>query len=126
MNKLIAFFLITVFMCANTSIGQLLKVPNLIEHYNEHKLDLGSKTTFSFKEFIKIHYTKDLENHHDEHHDLPFKTIDNQINNLFTFVVLNFQFSVKKIFYKNQNSFFYRNSFHTNSFSSIWQPPKVG
>lgn len=126
MNKIIAIFLITAFLCTNTSIGQLWKIPNLIEHYKEHKLDLGSKITFSFKEFIKIHYTKDLENHHDEHHDLPFKTFDNQTNNLFTFVVLNFQFSVKKIFYKNQNSFFYRNSFHTNSFSSIWQPPKIG
>ena len=40
MNKLIAYFLISVFMCANTSMGQLLKVPNLIEHYVEHKNEL--------------------------------------------------------------------------------------
>ena len=30
-------------MCANTSIGQLLKVPNLIEHYNEHKNELTTE-----------------------------------------------------------------------------------
>ena len=106
MNKLIAYFLISVFMCANTSIGQLLKVPNLIEHYNEHKNELTSDS-FSFIDYIVSHYSKNAENNHD-HEDLPFKTLDNSSSTLFAFSTITYQIQVVKSLISTQKKFFYK------------------
>ena len=57
MKKIIAIFLITIFLCANTSIGQLLKVPNLLEHYKEHQKKVAT-SSISFVQFLKLHYSK--------------------------------------------------------------------
>ena len=77
MNKLVALFLVVVFMCANTSLGQLVKLPNLFEHYKAHKSKVTSDT-ISFLDYINLHYSKNVENNQD-HQDLPFKSIDNSI-----------------------------------------------
>lgn len=125
MTKVIAFFLITVFLCANTSIGQLLKFPNLLEHYKEHKNDVGNKSVF-FIDFIKDHYLKNANNNQKEHQDLPFKTIDPSVNVLFTFPMVTYQLTFKKIIFDVNKTFFYKKSFKSNLFTSIWLPPKIG
>ena len=123
MNKLIAYFLISVFMCANTSIGQLLKVPNLIEHYNEHKNELTTDS-ISFMDYIVSHYSKNADNNHD-HEDLPFKTLDNSSNTLFAFSIITYQIQVVKSIISTQKKFFYNKSFKSNLIASIWLPPKL-
>jgi hypothetical protein len=123
MNKLIAYFLISVFMCANTSIGQLLKVPNLIEHYNEHKNGLTTDS-ISFIDYIVSHYSKNAENNHD-HEDLPFKTLDNSSSTLFVFSIITYQIQVVKSIISTQKKFFYNKSFKSNLIASIWLPPKL-
>ncbi len=123
MNKLIAYFLISVFMCANTSIGQLLKVPNLIEHYNEHKNELTTDS-ISFMDYIVSHYSKNAENNHD-HEDLPFKTLDNSSSTLFAFSIITYQIQVVKSIISTQKKFFYNKSFKSNLIASIWLPPKL-
>ena len=123
MNKLIAYFLISVFMCANTSIGQLLKVPNLIEHYNEHKNELTTDS-ISFIDYIVSHYSKNADNNHD-HEDLPFKTLDNSSNTLFAFSIITYQIQVVKSIISTQKKFFYNKSFKSNLIASIWLPPKL-
>lgn len=123
MNKLIAYFLISVFMCANTSIGQLLKVPNLIEHYNEHKNELTTDS-ISFMDYIVSHYSKNADNNHD-HEDLPFKTLDNSSNTLFAFSIITYQIQVVNPLISTQKKFFYNKSFKSNLIASIWLPPKL-
>ena len=123
MNKLIAYFLISVFMCANTSIGQLLKVPNLIEHYNEHKNEL-TNDSISFIDYIVSHYSKNADNNHD-HEDLPFKTLDNSSSTLFAFSIITYQIQVVKPLISTQKKFFYNKSFKSNLIASIWLPPKL-
>ena len=63
-------------MCANTSIGQLLKIPNLIEHYIEHKNELTT-ASISFIDFLESHYSKNAENNKEEHQDLIDDVRDN-------------------------------------------------
>ena len=123
MNKLIAYFLISVFMCANTSIGQLLKVPNLIEHYNEHKNELTSNSIL-FIDYIISHYSKNAENNHD-HEDLPFKTFDNSASALFAYPTITYQIQVVKPLISIKKKFFYNKSFKSNLIASIWLPPKL-
>ena len=122
MNKSIALFLITIFLCANTSLGQLLKIPNLIEHYIEHKNEVNSN---SFVEFIKLHYSQNSENNQKEHQNLPFKTFENTTNILFVSSILGFQLEIIKPLISVKKTFFYKNCFKSNLFTSIWLPPKI-
>jgi hypothetical protein len=124
MNKVIALFLISVFLCANTSIGQLLKVPNLLEHYKEYKSEVTTNSN-SFIQFIKVHYSKNTDNNQKEHQNLPFKTFDNSIHVLFTFSNVSFQLEIIKSLISEKKKYFYKNSFKSNLFTSIWLPPKI-
>lgn len=124
MNKAVVLFLITVLICANTSIGQLLKVPNLIEHYKEHKNEVANSSS-SFIDFIKEHYSKNTDSNNEEHQDLPFKTFEQNTNLLVVFTLINFQIPVNKVFLTANKTFFYKNSFKSNFFTSIWLPPKI-
>jgi hypothetical protein len=124
MNKVIAIFLITIFLCANTSIGQFLKIPNLIEHYKEYQTEVNSDSN-SFTQFIKVHYSKNTDNNKKEHQNLPFKTFDNSTHVLFTFSSVSFRLEVIKSLISVKKKFFYKNSFKSNLFTSIWLPPKI-
>ena len=124
MSKLIALFLISVFICANTSIGQLLKIPNLIEHYNEHKNELTT-ASISFIDFLESHYSKNAENNPEEHQNLPFKTFE-ITSTVFVLVSnTNFQIQPVKVVISNKQKFFYQKSFKSNLITSIWLPPKI-
>ena len=81
------------FLCANTEIGQLLKLPNLIIHFTEHH-NHENERNISFFDFVKSHYNN-KEKHtdtdkHDEHQNLPFKTLNSNIN-----IVLSFELKLK-------------------------------
>ena len=124
MNKLVTFFLITVFLCANTSIGELLKVPNLVEHYKQH-IQQASNSSASFVDFIIDHYAKNTDNDLDEHQNLPFKTFDHTSNVLFVFPISHFKLETEKVAIVTNETFVYKNSFKSNLFTSIWLPPKI-
>ncbi|WP_339886807.1 hypothetical protein [uncultured Flavobacterium sp.] len=124
MNKVFAIFLITIFLCANTSIGQFLKIPNLIEHYKEYQTEVNSDSN-SFTQFIKVHYSKNTDNNDKEHENLPFKTFDNSTHVLFTFSAVTFQLEIIKPLISVKKKFFYTKSFKSNLFTSIWMPPKI-
>lgn len=123
MKKYFSIFLLTIFLCANTSIGQLLKFPNLIEHYMDHKKD-SSSNSISFVDYLVLHYSKNAENHLD-HKDLPFKTFDTSTCSLFVFTNFNYQISLVKPLVSNPKQFLYSESFQSNLIPSIWLPPKI-
>ena len=123
MNKLIVYFLAFVFLCANTSLGQLVKLPNLVEHYKAHKNELSSNS-ISFIEYIKLHYAKNVDNNQD-HQNLPFKTLDNSTSVLFVFPLMTFQLQLVNPIIAITKKFFYNKSFTSNLIISIWLPPKI-
>lgn len=123
MKRITAIFLISIFLCANTSIGQLLKVPNLLEHFKEHQDEIGSQS-ISFVDFLKLHYSNTSENNQQEHQDLPFKTLDN-VASVLTICFSQFQFQFVKPLIENKKKFFYKKSFKSKLITSIWLPPKL-
>lgn len=123
MNKLIVYFLVFVFLCANTSLGQLVKLPNLVEHYKAHKNELSSNS-ISFFDYVKLHYAKNVDNNQD-HQNLPFKTLDNSISVLFVFPFMTFQILIVNSIIAIKKKFFYNKSFTSNLIISIWLPPKI-
>lgn len=123
MKKIIAIFLLSSFLCANTSIGQLFKIPNLIEHYIEHQYE-AEDTSISILDFLKIHYSKSSEKNHDDHQNLPFKTIDHLMS-VFTFCNDVYQIQLVNFVTSFKKKFFYQSRFQSKLISVIWLPPKI-
>ncbi|MFY8004133.1 MAG: hypothetical protein ACOVNR_04795, partial [Chitinophagaceae bacterium] len=72
MKKAIAYFLSLIYLFAATEASQLLKIPLLIKHYQNHQLE----KKVSFIGFLKQHYVDAFEYDADYQQDLqlPFKT----------------------------------------------------
>lgn len=120
-----AISLLVILLCANTQVGQLLKLPVLIHHYFEHHYDGGG---IPFADFLYKHYydEKSHSSPNNEHERLPFKSHDLG----FSQTTLVFQSPVafdlqtdKPIATKEITS--YSEGFYSSFISSrIWQPPK--
>lgn len=75
MRRYIAIFFLSVYLLAFTEARQILKLPDLVEHFIAHKLKDSDTTLYSF---IKMHYidapVKDADYKQDM--KLPFKIHD--------------------------------------------------
>jgi hypothetical protein len=126
LKKLIAISFLFIFLCANTELHQLLKLPVLIHHYLSHHQDEHDK---SFTHFLDDHYSStpqhsDIDNH--EHDNLPFKTNDCAMAHASIDFVNQGQYTIvnTSTFYI-KTSLIYDGVIYSSAFlSSIWQPPK--
>lgn len=75
MRKFLAIFFLTLFTVNSTEAGQLLKLPFLITHFNEH---IREGRSHSLYDFLSEHYAGNHENDNDSDEDsqLPFKTMN--------------------------------------------------
>lgn len=129
LRKTIAISFILAFLCANTEIGQLLKLPVLIQHFTEHH-DHDDALEISFADFIDFHYNNDKQHsdtdEHDNHQNLPFKTINTNVNTILAFESqTEFSFRKPNIIFPNRTVPFSRVFYISNVFASIWLPPKL-
>jgi hypothetical protein len=126
LKKIISISFIIIFLFANTEIGEILKLPNLIHHYIEHE---ESNNDISFVDFLNIHYNKNT-NHSDNKHDhqnLPFKTVcSHSVNTIIAFENQTF-FSFRKIILipSKIKIPFCQQFYSSFAFANIWQPPKL-
>ncbi len=76
MKTLISTCFISMLLFTQTPLGQLLKLPVLVHHYNDHNKQSG----LSLIQFLHIHYASDHTDDDDQAEDdqLPFKTIELQ------------------------------------------------
>lgn len=76
MRARIARFLLLLFLLQSTVLGEMLKLPLLVQHYNQH-VHLHPGTTIAG--FLKMHYLDKTVVDEDYAQDmqLPFKTLDN-------------------------------------------------
>ena len=129
MKKIIAISFLFIFLCANTEIGQLLKIPNLIHHYLEHRNHKEDHTS-TFIDFVKSHYN---DNHkhsdtdkHDEHKNLPFKTINSNIHTILVFEnQLAVSFTKPNTISTTITTPFSKEFYTSDVFAYIWLPPKL-
>lgn len=129
MKKIIAISFLLVFLSANTELGQLLKLPNLIEHFAEHRNHKGENNV-TFLDFVKSHYSDNCQHsdtdQHDEHKNLPFKTINTNINTIIAFENQPYIFFKKPISISIKNTVpLYKEFYTSNVFTCIWLPPKL-
>lgn len=126
LKKLVAISFLFIFLCANTEIGQLLKLPVLLHHYLEHHEEDSS---ISFADFLHKHYNE--KNAHsstnNEHGKLPFKSHDIGManNSIAYYVPVAFSFKVEVPSSTKVNICIYDVAFNSSShLAKIWQPPK--
>ena len=125
MNKKAAYIFLAIYLLGATELSQLLKIPLLIEHYTEHKLDNGNLSLLSF---MYMHYVGDDGDTTDEQKDqnLPFKSAHFQMQNTVVFSV--FKYELPKIFVNNNRSVWpvmQSNSLSTIALGSLFRPPRV-
>lgn len=75
MRRVLAIFFLILFTVSSTEAGQLLRIPLLITHLNEH---LQKERNASVYDFLVEHYLSDHDNDGDSDKDrqLPFKSIN--------------------------------------------------
>ena len=106
--------------------GQLLKLPNLFQHYNEHKHS-EKQDSSDFLSFLLEHYSTQNDNANEqEHSNLPFKQSCTPSNLLMVFERV-FDFKIEPIFTFQIKSHFFVASevLYLAPAFSIWQPPKI-
>jgi hypothetical protein len=125
--KGIAIFFLSIYLLGATPIGQLCKLPLLIEHYQEHQKE---NKDLSLIEFLKMHYfngdPKDAD--YDKDMKLPFKTIDfnNSVSTFIAFEIPSFKIEKKIYTELSVQKFTTSDSWYSNSYlNAIWQPPRV-
>lgn len=123
---------ISVILLSVTLLGSVMdlhdfvKLPRLLEHYQQHKLKAPE---VSFFDFINLHYGSEAERHdkeeHHEHEDLPFKSLDctftHTVSLLASFEAPAPSAQVCNVSYSN----FYQSAFSSDFCQSIWQPPRT-
>ena len=125
MNKKAAYIFLAIYLLGATELSQLLKIPLLIEHYTEHKLDNGNLSLLSF---MYMHYVGDDGDTTDEQKDqnLPFKSAHFQMQNTVVFSLLKYE--LPKIFVNTNRSVWpvmQSNSLSTIALGSLFRPPRV-
>lgn len=126
LKKFIAISLLAIYLLSLTELRQLVRLPALINHFNEHK---SKDSSISLWKFLTIHYTTVELNDADSEKDmqLPFKSIDGSFNSVVLgFMPLSFIDLIKKPGHKDSSAYyFFAEKFLPAAYlASIWQPPK--
>jgi hypothetical protein len=125
-KKTVSILLFSAYLISATEIYQILKLPLLLEHYNEHKFLNEGTTLWSF---LIIHYTNNDIKYADYEEDmrLPFKSHEGCANALSLSFIQNFtSIKIRNLFEKERKIYVISNDNILNStyLSTIWQPPK--
>lgn len=127
MKKYLVYVLLFVYLFSFPEMRQLLKVPNLVEHYISHKIKDRNTTVYSF---IKMHYLDEQKQDADYKQDmqLPFKS--HEICALSVPVaalpaVFTFTFDSKSEPVSVVRTFIYSEKYYPTVFGKVWQPPKL-
>lgn len=126
-RKIISFFLVVLMGASTFSLGELLKVPELISHYKVHKV---KNDQIDFHRFLFLHYSIETGTDDDADNDrqLPFNSAEAYISAHAPVIKFNEEICVSNIvvFINNTSYFLSNDRFIPNTFNSdVWQPPRV-
>jgi hypothetical protein len=122
LKQLLSISLLVLYLNSFTEFHELLRLPILVEHFQEHKLQVNDIT---FWEFLVMHYKTDVP-HDNQDNELPFK----DKNHSFTApaVSLPFQKLVLKapsVSIEIKHTSYYKVAHFTSPNQAIFQPPKL-
>lgn len=126
MKKVTAILLFAIYCLTATELGQLLKLPKLIEHFAEHTQEDADVT---FADFLAMHYNPDApkDDDHEKDKQLPFKEHNTSAGTnwiMFTSVSSSVIFTPTNAKVA-EHFILYSEDFISSSLSAlVWQPPK--
>lgn len=126
MKKVTAILLFAIYCLTATELGQLLKLPKLMEHFAEHAHEDAGVT---FTDFLAMHYSPDAPKDEDYEEDkqLPFKEHNTSAGTnwiVFTPVTSSVIFTPTNA-NAAEHFILYSEDFISSSLSVlVWQPPK--
>ncbi len=127
LSKVMTLILIQVALLGSImDLHDLVKLPRLIEHYQQH---VAKSADVSFFGFLNLHYGSEAERHdreeHEEHEDLPFKSPDCTYTHIVSVLseIRTPKIVVANLIISYSNS--YQSAFSVEFSQSIWQPPKL-
>jgi len=126
MRKISSTFFVLLYVFASTELHQLMRLPILIDHFVEHRLDTP---TISFSDYIALHYSGDNQTETEIGRDsqLPFKNA----NCPEVFITIGmppeeFPEATTQVFGLAPDVIVPHSSTITSAVQvSIWQPPRV-
>jgi hypothetical protein len=127
-KKLFSLSFLTIYLFSTTQFCELLKMPILIEHYQEHKQE---NQALSLLGFLEMHYAhgspKDAD--YDKDMKLPFKSCSPSSISTISFYTPFPEFKQQPplVYYENEQQQFsdYSFSYSSSFLSTIWQPPRA-
>lgn len=126
MKKITAILFLVIYIVSVTEAHEFFKLPQLVEHFIEHKAE---DNTTTFISFLTMHYASSDDGDDDTSKDmqLPFKShhdCENLANTGFI-AVNNYSLKDRSTLVETNTYNKYSIDFISSSYlSSIWQPPK--
>ena len=127
LKKILLILFLSSYLVSTTELHELLKLPQLIEHFIEHK---EAKNEITFLDFLIMHYSSsnDGDNDTDKDKRLPFKSHAHSenfsVNAFISFSTI--EMKIKQILIPQKQYKSYFSDFIKSAYlSSIWQPPKL-
>lgn len=118
-------FLLALFLLSFTPLKEIIKVPVLIHHFNDHRKE---SCTLSFVEFLKLHYSNNQHIHHEngDHQNIPFKQNIDFHTSVYFFKQVN-DFSLFSEFSVDLpvRLFYYTKHISSDYLSRLYQPPRL-
>jgi hypothetical protein len=126
-KKIVAIFLLSIYLLSSTALSELLKVNVLMEHFQETRMKDGP---VAFLDFLVMHYITDDRNNLDDDRDcqLPFKSHSSLVANNFSNFILNRAVEIVLTPTATDKRHFqnYSSPYISSSFSKlVWNPPKI-
>ena len=126
LKKVIPILFLSMYLVSTTELYQLVKLPFLVEHFNEFQKENSESSLWGF---LCMHYVSGDKNDADNDKDmkLPFKSHEScSSSNIVAFASNVFSIAIDKPFINETTTFpLFDESFIGASFqSTIWQPPK--
>lgn len=125
-NRFIILLLLPLYLFAYTPAGELLKLPGLLTHYNEHRTEDGE---LSLLQFLLLHYNSTHERtaHAEQHSQLPFKNGECTLASLLVPALPLSDRAIPEPPVQTAAPFY--GGYHASLFPSlyfdcIWQPPR--
>lgn len=118
------FILSTVFAFSATELHQLIRLPQLVAHYHEHKKEDPSLSLFGF---LQLHYTADhpMDNDEDDDNQLPFKTTDAIGHVDFSISIDRLNLNIQPEFAAAVNQITHPEGDPCNRVYAVFHPPQV-
>lgn len=129
LSILLSFHILLAAFMPGWEMHELVKVPYLVSHYQEHR-DTEKNDTFGFIDFLELHYGDKAQEHRQQKHasdnSLPFQNHNHQYHSVSIFIpasyVSNFSIPLENTLKLYE---VYSHNFSSGISFSIWQPPRA-